>query len=198
MMRKLLMSLPLILGLILVGAHSMRNSPDDSVTDAGRVSRNEFRGLPTANSELCSLKPGSVYDGDTIRVFCGNEELRIRFCGIDAPEIDQPEGIASRDHLRELIALGGGDLYVIRVESDRYGRTVAELFTPTPDGGEIHLNTQMIIDGHAWNWTQYSQRCPNAQSYQVAESIARERGLYPPPGTPPWEHRRQYRRQMIH
>ncbi|MDT9186173.1 thermonuclease family protein, partial [Limnospira sp. PMC 289.06] len=74
-----------------------------------------------------------------------------------------------------------GDLYVIRVESDRYGRTVAELFKPTPQGGEINLKTQMIMDCHSWNWTQYSQRCPNAQTYQVAESIARERGLYPPP-----------------
>ena len=38
------------------------------------------------NSEHWTVKPGSVYDGDTLRVVRGNEELKIRFCGIDAPE----------------------------------------------------------------------------------------------------------------
>jgi endonuclease YncB( thermonuclease family) len=47
-----------------------------------------------------TVKPGSIYDGDTLRVVRGNEELKIRFCGIDAPELDQPLGIESRDYLR--------------------------------------------------------------------------------------------------
>ena len=52
------------------------------------------------NLEVWSVKPGSIYDGDTLRVVKGNQELRIRFCGIDAPEKKQPLGIESRDYLR--------------------------------------------------------------------------------------------------
>ena len=43
--------------------------------------------------EEWSLKPGSVYDGDTLRVIRDNEELKIRFCGIDAPEEEMAMGV---------------------------------------------------------------------------------------------------------
>ena len=80
------------------------------------------------------VKPGSIYDGDTLRVVRGNEELKIRFCGIDAPEKKQPLGIESRDYLRSLIAKSDGTIYVLPIEQDRYNRTVAELWIPVgPD-----------------------------------------------------------------
>ncbi len=50
--------------------------------------------------EIYQLKPGSIYDGDTLRVQRNGEELKIRFCGTDSPEIKQPMGIEARDHLR--------------------------------------------------------------------------------------------------
>ncbi len=52
--------------------------------------------------ERWNLKEGSIYDGDTLRVVRGDEEQKIRFCGIDAPERDQELGIESRDYLRSL------------------------------------------------------------------------------------------------
>lgn len=51
-------------------------------------------------AEQWQVKPGSIHDGDTLRVVRGNEELKIRLCGIDAPELKQPLGIESRDYLR--------------------------------------------------------------------------------------------------
>lgn len=41
-------------------------------------------------SQLWEVKAGSVYDGDTFRVIKDNKELKIRLCGIDAPEKRQP------------------------------------------------------------------------------------------------------------
>ena len=32
------------------------------------------------------VKPGSIYGGDTLRLMGNNRELKIRLCGIDAPE----------------------------------------------------------------------------------------------------------------
>lgn len=52
--------------------------------------------------ERWQLKEGSIYDGDTLRVVRGQEEQKIRFCGIDAPERNQELGIESRDYLRSL------------------------------------------------------------------------------------------------
>lgn len=78
--------------------------------------------------ERWDLKPGSVYDGDTLRVKNDEKELKIRFCGIDAPERDMPMGINARDHLRLLIEIGHGELLLVPIEKDRYGRTIAEVY----------------------------------------------------------------------
>ncbi len=59
--------------------------------------------LQIAKLPTCTVKPGSVYDGDTLRVFCNGQESKIRFACIDAPETKQTGGIESRDHLRSLI-----------------------------------------------------------------------------------------------
>ncbi|MEM0979543.1 MAG: hypothetical protein AAGH78_04630 [Cyanobacteria bacterium P01_H01_bin.58] len=69
-----------------------------------------------ANSEHYQLVPGSIYDGDTLRVTDGSQEIKIRLCGIDAPEKEQPMGIESRDHLRSLVAQGDGAIIVVPVE----------------------------------------------------------------------------------
>ena len=53
-----------------------------------------------ASGQVYRLVPGSVYDGDTLRVTDGAQEIKIRLCGIDAPEKEQPMGVESWDHLR--------------------------------------------------------------------------------------------------
>ena len=140
------------------------------------------------------IKDGSIYDGDTLRVVRGSEELKIRFCGIDAPEKEQDLGIESRDHLRSLVAQGDGSVIVVPIEEDRYGRTVAELFIPLDDGSEIHLNSQMVMDGMAYHYEQYSDSCPNRMVIADAEAIAQAEhlGVWADPAREmPWDWRRQ-------
>ena len=159
-MKKLLNSSGLLIGLILVliGVVGNRKAIDLGIQKA--IERVFFS---DNHAEKWQVKKGSIYDGDTLRVVRGNEEKKIRFCGIDAPEIKQKLGVESRDYLRSLIAKGDGTIYVLEVERDRYGRTVAELFMPLKDssGQEIHLNTEMIMAGMAWHYEQYSGNCPN-------------------------------------
>jgi endonuclease YncB( thermonuclease family) len=111
-------------------------------------------------------------------------------CGIDAPERDQPLGIESRDYLRSLIERGDGRVHLVRVEEDRYGRTVAELFLPIrPDfQQELHLNTEMVSAGMAWHYTKYSGKCPSKEQLFMAEKIAQEDklGVYSGSHQPPW------------
>lgn len=133
-----------------------------------------------ANSEVWQLVPGSIYDGDTLRVTDGRQEMKIRLCGIDAPEKDQPLGIAARDHLRSLVNQGDGTIIVVPVEKDRYGRMVAELFVQPRSGlgyqlgEEIAINAQMVADGYAYHYAQYSGSCPNGGMLAQLESDAQQ------------------------
>jgi endonuclease YncB( thermonuclease family) len=148
------------------------------------------------DSELYYLVEGSVYDGDTLRVQRNGEELKIRLCGIDAPEIEQPMGTESRDHLRSLINQGfeDGRLIVLPVDQDQYGRTVAEIFVPLENTeAEIHLTSQMVLDGFAYHYERYSGGCPNGQFLAGAEEQARSQqsGVWANPNAvKPWDYRR--------
>ena len=103
-------------------------------------------------------------------------------------------GIESRDHLRSLVAQGDGYIGVAPVEKDRYGRTVADLFVMLEDDVEIHLNSQMVMDGHAYHYAQYSDSCPQPEILTRAEEIARKQsmGLWSNPGAEkPWDYRKK-------
>ena len=146
------------------------------------------------NTEWYQVVEGSIYDGDTLRVERGSQELKIRFCGIDAPELKQDGGIEARDHLRSLVAQGDGSIGLVLIEKDQYKRTVADLFVIRSDGLEIHLNSQMVMDGMAYHYEQYSSSCPQPDVLVRAEEIAKEQsaGVWAKPGADkPWEYRKR-------
>ncbi|MEL6931003.1 MAG: thermonuclease family protein [Cyanobacteria bacterium J06600_6] len=142
--------------------------------------------------EEWQVKPGSIYDGDTLRVVRGNEELKIRFCGIDAPEKKQELGIKSRDHLRSLVDIGNGGLLIVPIEKDRYNRTVAEVYVKDSRSTAINLNVQMVRDGYAWHYERYSGNCPIRGEFAIAQELAQDEGLGIWNGSPqpPWEWRK--------
>ena len=85
-------------------------------------------------------------------------------------------------------------MVVVPVEVDRYGRTIAELFIPIGDEEEIHLNSQMVLDGHAYHYARYSSSCPNKNAIARAEAMAKERsiGLWAEPQAErPWDYRKR-------
>jgi len=144
------------------------------------------------NSLHCQLISGSIYDGDTFRVNCNGEQVKIRLCGIDAPEKKQPLGIKSRDTLRKMIR---DDVYLTIVDSDRYGRKVAEVFVPTGRGEEeIFINAEMIRRGMAWHYERYSNNCPNWDVFDQMVTEAKEKRLgihAKSDSVPPWEWRKR-------
>lgn len=114
-----------------------------------------------------------ITDGDTIRI--GDE--RIRLWGIDAPELRQHctmadgtinIGRTAKDYLEALI--GGRDVACERVDTDRYGRTVARC-----SAGGLDLGALMVADGWAWDYAQYSR---GAYAEQQASAEAAGRGLW--------------------
>jgi endonuclease YncB( thermonuclease family) len=189
-MKQLLNSSSLLIGLILVFIGVLANRKTISGSTEKAIASVLFK---DNYAEQWQVKPGSIHDGDTLRVVRGSEELKVRLCGIDAPEIRQPLGIESRDYLRSLIAKSDGRIHVLPIEEDRYGRTVAELWIPIkPDyEGEIHLNTAMVEAGMAYHYKQYSGNCESAENLGWAEKIAKDDklGVWNGSHQKPWEFR---------
>ena len=145
--------------------------------------------------ERWQLVPGSIYDGDTLRLTRNGVEEKIRFCGIDAPEKNQPLGIESRDYLRSLVAHGELHIGIVPVERDKYKRLVAELFV-TQQGKQVFLNSEMVAAGMAYHYQQYSGNCPNREAIAQAEEKAKSSRLGVWDGGDyqrPWEYRRSRR-----
>jgi endonuclease YncB( thermonuclease family) len=130
----------------------------------------------------------SVGDGDTIRVRQGGELITVRLACIDAPETAQaPYGQQARRYLHQRLPLGTAINIEVKT-TDRYGRTVAEVFS------SVNLNVALVEDGQAFVYRQYLAGC-NAREYLAAEGRAsRARlGVWQVPGgiTRPWDFRSQ-------
>jgi micrococcal nuclease len=109
---------------------------------------------------------------------------RIRLHGIDAPETGQDYGSRAKQAASQLAF---GKTVIIKVhDTDRYGRTVAEVILP--DGRS--LNQELVREGMAWWYEKYA---PHDTELARLESQARaaKRGLWGQPDpVPPWEWRR--------
>ena len=104
---------------------------------------------------LSSVVIASCYDGDTCTTTAGE---KIRLACIDTPELrgkraDPIPARAARDYLRALVV--GETVGIRRITTDRYGRTVAELFV---DGSNVQQ--AMIASGHAEIYWRYARQCP--------------------------------------
>mgnify|MGYP000341896165 CR=1 FL=1 len=103
-----------------------------------------------ASAAILTGKVVSVTDGDTVTVLdYSKTQHRIRLAGIDAPELQQPFGRASRQHLASLIA--GLPVSVERQKRDRYGRIVGKVYQGTND-----VSLSQVRAGMAWWFRKYA------------------------------------------
>lgn len=104
-----------------------------------------------------------VIDGDTVRVrpAGGGRPVSVRMEGIDAPEICQSGGDASRAALARR-ALGQPVVVQGRAH-DSYSRLVARVLLRDEDLGEW-----MVAEGHAWSYRYRGNRGPYARQQDGA------------------------------
>ncbi len=155
---------------------------------------------PAANLPEYNVVPGSVYDGDTIRVvpintngFPKSQQLKVRFACIDAPERSQPGGIEARDGLKKMLADSGDRVRLNVITTDRYGRNVAEVWN---SGGLVQSRLSHL--GLAYPYEQYKDDCPNWDIVERGRdyAIANRLGVWANPNAvKPWEYRREYRKR---
>ena len=124
----------------------------------------------------------SVHDGDTLRVLdAAGTQHKVRLQGIDAPETKQAFGTKARNRLADLTL---GKAVTVRVHGrDRYGRTLG-----TVEAAGQDANRQMVADGMAWHYVEYSKDAGLAQAER--EARAAHRGLWADKApVSPWEWR---------
>jgi endonuclease YncB( thermonuclease family) len=134
-----------------------------------------------------------ISDGDTLTVRCGRfgsyEEVKVRIAAIDAPERAQPYGQRSRHALSRLCYFE--QAVIIERDTDRYGRTVADVNCDGQDAG-----TRMVAEGWAWVYDFNGIATRRGGGLFKLQESAREQRLGLWAGakpTAPWEWRRRQR-----
>lgn len=114
-----------------------------------------------------------INDGDTVTcIDTEGRQVRVRLLGIDAPELDQPQGRESRAALATKLA--GGIVRVAGDARDQHGRLLGTLLL-----GDRDLNREMVAEGWAWAFTGFA----DDHDLIAVESQARRehRGLWADP-----------------
>ena len=150
-----------------------------------------FSSPPLPGNRVVEIKGRvvGVYDGDTATVLDKDKnQYKIRFDGIDAPELKQDFGQRSKQNLSDLIF--GKDVTVLSSKMDKYGRTVGKVMINGTDA-----NLHQIKSGFAWHYKKYQdeQSPEDRKNYAEAEIKARasNAGMWLQSNTiiPPWEYR---------
>jgi endonuclease YncB( thermonuclease family) len=138
---------------------------------------------PAASADEFVGKVVGVSDGDTLTVLRDRVQVKIRLHGIDCPESSQDFGTQAKKLTSELAF---GQLVTVRPhDTDRYGRTVADVVLPD---GRL-LNHELVRRGMAWHYRQYA-RHDGTLSKLEAEARSAKRGLWSKPNPiPPWAFR---------
>lgn len=114
-----------------------------------------------------------IHDGDTISVVNtqDNSAKKVRLACIDAPEDSQPQGRLSTVTLTAFIPVGTEvDLNI--VDTDRYGRSVAEVIK-----NNVNVNQSLLKKGQAVVYHKYLSNCPDGNSYIQAEKLAKDQKI---------------------
>lgn len=103
---------------------------------------------------IATVLISSCYDGDTCRTSRGE---KIRLACINTPEIrghkaNPSAAIPARDYLRNLVV--GRNVGIRRITTDRYGRTVAEIY----HNGQ-NIQQALVAAGHADIYWKYAHQC---------------------------------------
>lgn len=138
---------------------------------------------PRQKTQVIVGKVIAIADGDTLTVRSGEENHKIRLVGIDCPEKGQDYGTKAKQALAAMV--DGKRVRIEWTERDKYGRILGDVYR-----GKRWVNGDLVRDGWAWHYVQYS----DDERLATAEQEARKakRGLWADPNepVPPWEYRK--------
>lgn len=124
----------------------------------------------------------SIADGDTLTVLTSdNEQIKVRFSGIDTPEKNQAYGDKAKKALSQKVH--GRKVALKNTSKDGYGRTLADVYY-----SGRWINLEMVKEGWAWHYKAYSKDKTLAEAEVQARKLRRGLWLDQNP-IPPWEFR---------
>jgi micrococcal nuclease len=122
-----------------------------------------------------------LVDGDTIWVDVGGRVEKVRYIGINTPEVhhptrgEEPGGRRAVEANRALVAGRPVRLEPDVQLRDRYGRLLAYVWVRRADGGEVMVNAELVRLGYARAAT-YPPNVRYADAFRRLEREAREAG----------------------
>ena len=96
-----------------------------------------------------------LVDGDTIHVQVNGHVEKVRYIGVNTPEIhhprkgEEPGGRDAREVNRRLVEGRSVRLEPDVQQRDRYGRLLAYVWVRREDGGEVMVNAELVRLGYA-------------------------------------------------
>jgi endonuclease YncB( thermonuclease family) len=138
--------------------------------------------LVDPNAKVISGQVVSITDGDTLIVLDENKtQHKIRLDGIDTPETGQAFGSKAKQALGDKVFQKS-----VRVEwkeRGRYKRIIGTIYLD-----DRNINKEMVEEGWAWHYKQYSDDEDLAAAERGAKAAGR--GLWADPKPiPPWDYR---------
>jgi micrococcal nuclease len=124
-----------------------------------------------------------IVDGDTIHVEIGGVEYRVRYIGIDAPEVahdDNPGEWLGAEATQANAALVDGQLVILEKDvsdTDQFGRLLRYVWLPPETGADwTMVELELVHTGFADAKT-YPPDTARQADLQAAEDAARDAGL---------------------
>lgn len=145
-----------------------------------------------------------VSDGDTVTLLAGNDKVKCRLYGIDAPEKKQPYGQESKRFLSQMV-LNREVQYEVK-DIDIYRRSICVISFDeiSSDGVTYHrvVNEQMVFMGLAWAYVQYLKKDREQLKHYLelqSHAVYNKWGLWQDSNPQaPWEYRKQHKRRRRH
>jgi len=147
-----------------------------------------LRIAPAPAAEPTAGKAIAVEQGDTFTMMAGDEKLRVRIQGIDAPEPGQPFFREAKDRLSELILDKDIRVQIVRKRLDHIDGLVSV--------GTDKVGDMMLEEGLAW---RYFHNAGTSQFSKIERTARlKKKGLWGGENPiPPWEWRRDHPRQEV-
>jgi len=170
-----------LLSLLLL--HACDNTP---AVEKPHREEHQAKTLKKKKEKVITGKVVGISDGDTFKLLVeGNENIRVRLHGVDAPEKAQDYSTQAREKLSSLIF--SKSVEVEERDIDRYGRMVGVVYV-----GDTNVNEELLRSGYVWHYAQYDKNEVWARLMQEAREA--KRGLWNKANpTPPWQFRKEKR-----
>ena len=164
---KAVIALPLLAAIAWIGTDSFPQPASQILTAIIPVS---------SSSHHYQLVEGSISDGESLQATDGRKKVNVKLCGISTSELGESKAADAQTHLQQLAWKGDGQIVLVFADLDSNRQQLAEVFVPTA-GEEVHLNTQMLVDGMAYLDLPEASICPNGSRLAVAQDIAKQEAV---------------------